>query len=117
MVAVAAGQGQPGPQACAVAAAVPVPECLFGASARGIAARAALLEAWCAVFGRFGCVPRSHAWVVQITAPSETTVRCQPTLLEADLRHDHWNPSAVEPPCGCWETEGPDIEPSEAPAD
>jgi len=61
---------------------------LYGSAARGLAARAAEMQAWRSEHGNFGCLPRSHAWTVHITCPDTPTDRCQPTVLSADLRCD-----------------------------
>ena len=61
---------------------------LYGSPARGLAARTAEFHAWRAAHGSFGSVGRSHAWTVQLTCPETATVRCQPTVLSADLRCD-----------------------------
>jgi hypothetical protein len=71
--------------------------CLYASPARGLAARAAELEAWAAEYGTSSAAARAHAWTVYITCPDKPTDRCQVTVLSADTA----NPYRGDPPVGC----------------
>ena len=66
------------------------PLCLYGSSARGLAARASEFEAWCTEHGHFGSLLRAHAWHPHAYGALNTpTGRCQAAVLDVDLRpHD-----------------------------
>lgn len=59
---------------------------LYGSPTRGVAARTAEFTTWCQTYGSFGSYIRSHAWTLGLTCPGSPTDRCQPTVLNADLR-------------------------------
>jgi hypothetical protein len=71
--------------------------CLYGSPARGLAARAADLQAWCAEFGGDLVLVRSHAWAVHITCPPGPTPYCQATVLSAEAWPVRF---AASPDCG-----------------
>jgi len=73
--------------------------CLFDSPARGPYARAAAFEAWCAEYGNWGSIDRSHAWRPidwrlgrEYLAPPG---RCQPAVLRASTSR-----SAASERCG-----------------
>lgn len=65
---------------------------LFVSPSRGIRARWADYDKWCDGHGNFGSIPRSHAWLPEITLYASSSevgqlpARCTPYLLGADLR-------------------------------
>jgi Family of unknown function (DUF6349) len=100
-------QREPGPgQADLIAETqlVTVPACLYQSAARGLAARAADYADWQAKYGGFGSLVRSHAWTVPWCSPDEPTPRCQPTILDVNLRAPDWPLSAPMPGCDCTTT-------------
>jgi len=66
---------------------------LSDSPARGYRARQDAFEAWIAEYGSFGSPARSRGWHVASTSPvaDTPTDRCQPTLLSADLRCQHYS--------------------------
>jgi len=66
---------------------------LSDSPARGYRARQDGFEARIAEYGSFGFPARSRGWHVAITSPvaDAPTDRCQPTLLSADLRCQHYS--------------------------
>jgi len=80
-----------------------VPRCLYRSETRGLVARLVEFEAWQECHGSFGSLVESHAWTPPACAPMESTSRCQPTELSADLRPHTWKANPVPPPCGCWD--------------
>jgi Family of unknown function (DUF6349) len=89
----------------------PAPEtlpspCLFSSPARGLTARLAEFQAWRDQYGNFGRFGRSHGWHVAHQgdfAPAPPGRRCQPAVMEADLRAA---PGPRDVPCDCTETVG-----------
>jgi len=81
------------------------PQTLFASATRGFAARIAEFDTWRTWYGRQGCLRRSHGWNPGITHPDTPAGRCQPTLLDVDLRctiSDHWRSrSDNRDPCLC----------------
>jgi hypothetical protein len=74
---------------------------LYASSARGVRARAEEFEAWQSEHGSFGCYGRSHAWHLELRLSHHEDVltdRCQPTVLQADLRCQD---NAHSRPCQC----------------
>ncbi len=65
----------------------------YDSPARRYRARQDGFEAWIAEYGSFGFPARSRGWHVAITSPvaDAPTDRCQPTLLSADLRCQHYS--------------------------
>ena len=72
--------------------------CIYQSPARGLATRAAELEAWVAEYHNFNSLARSHAWRPQFGSPESPAKRCQPTTLVADTRPPHGSPP---PDCAC----------------
>jgi hypothetical protein len=89
---------------------MPTGKCLYDSPARGFASRVAEFALWRDAYGSFGCYGRSHAWrpgsvgfsVYRENLAEYLMDRCEPTVLDCDLRRDRhqdgtWDPV---PPCG-----------------
>ncbi len=99
-------------RAAARAAKLAASPCIHDSPARGLAAREAEFEAWCAAYDHFDSYHRSHAWRAGVAPPVDLPVRCQAWTLSASTRPNgtcegHSGNHAYKGACLACDWEGP----------